>query len=149
MLLSKPVGYAVRALVHLAQHQDDGPQLNARIAEEQAIPGPFLIKILSSLTTAGYVSSVRGPGGGFTLRRDPATIRLLDVLNVFEGFGLTEECLLGNGICSDETPCHVHRFWTAPKAELMEFLESTTIHHLAFTESKSRKTVKSRPSGRR
>ena len=34
---------------------------------------------------AGFVSSVRGPNGGFSLARDPATIVMLEVFEAIDG----------------------------------------------------------------
>jgi Rrf2 family protein len=131
MLLSKPTSYAIRALTCLAVYREEGAILSSRIAEEWSIPAQFLIKIMGTLTTAGLVHSTRGPGGGFSLAADPASITLLRVLNLFEGVGLTEECLLGLGKCSDVTACAVHYRWKSPKSELMNFLSQTTIAELA------------------
>jgi len=142
MLLSKPVSYAVRALTYLAHERHEGAMLSSKIAELQSIPAPFLAKILGALTTAGIVTSVRGPGGGFRLAKDPAQISLYDVHVVFEGVTLTEECLLGHGKCSDATKCAVHRMWKGPKLALMSFLEETTIADLAGSEPVSKRSGK-------
>jgi len=131
MLLSKPVCYAIRALTCLATYRNEGPILSTRIAREQKIPAQFLIKILGLLTTAGLVRSTRGPGGGFQLAVDPRTINLLDVVNIFEGVALAEECLLGLGKCDDSAACAVHHRWKSRKLEIMGFLRQTNIGELA------------------
>ncbi|MBI5058805.1 Rrf2 family transcriptional regulator [candidate division KSB1 bacterium] len=131
MLLSKPTSYAIRALTCLATYRHEGPILSTRIASEQSIPAQFLIKILGTLTTAGLVRSTRGPGGGFELAVDPRTISLLDVLNIFEGVALTDECLLGLGRCSDNDSCPVHHRWKTQKLEVMGFLRQTNVAELA------------------
>lgn len=142
MFLSKPVSYAVRALTYLAQHPDAGPHGSATIAEAQSIPAPFLTKILRLLTTAGFIASVRGPGGGFALVKAPEQISLLDVHSVFEGVALTDNCLLGHGKCADSTPCAVHDLWREPKKAMLAFLESTTIADLAGVTDRPKRRSK-------
>ena len=49
------------------------------IADRHGVPGPFLVQILRTLRTAGWVQSVRGSQGGYRLSVDPAKITLLDI----------------------------------------------------------------------
>jgi len=75
--------YAVHALVLLAVH--GGARLSsARIAEESGIPHKYLESILTILRRAGFVSSSKGPSGGYTLAVDPSTIRLSGVFDTLE-----------------------------------------------------------------
>jgi Rrf2 family protein len=142
MLLSKPVSYALRALTCLAHHRGKGVLLSSRIAAEQSIPGPFLVKILGALTTAGIVSSIRGPGGGFKLAKETEKISLYDVHTVFEGVALAEECLIGLGKCGEIPNCPVHQHWKEPKQVVNEFLKSTTIADLLNGEGKAKRPAK-------
>lgn len=82
--LSNRGQYAVRALFDLAFGGQSPAQVRD-VAARQRIPVRFLEQILHALKRAGLVESKRGPGGGFTLARDPATIRLGDVLRAVEG----------------------------------------------------------------
>lgn len=75
-------------------------QLNANeISKITAFSKNHLSKVLQTLVKQGYLKSVRGPKGGFTLNVDPKTISLLEVFEVFEGkvkndycFGHHERC---------------------------------------------------------
>lgn len=75
--------YAVRALVLLATH--GGVRLSsARIARESGVPHKYLESILNILRHAGFVTSSKGPSGGYALSSDPSTIRLAAVLDTLE-----------------------------------------------------------------
>ncbi len=61
-------------------------QLNANeISERTKFSKNHLSKVLQILVKQGYLKSVRGPRGGFTLRMAPEDISLLDIFEVFEG----------------------------------------------------------------
>ena len=65
-MLSKKAKYAMLALVHLAKHQDEGPVLISKIAEEENIPQKFLEAILLDLKKDGMLASKKGKGGGYS-----------------------------------------------------------------------------------
>lgn len=80
MVISARVHYACLALLELAIRRDDAAPVAIReIADRNGVPGPFLVQILATLRTAGWVQSVRGSQGGYRLSVDPATITLLDI----------------------------------------------------------------------
>ena len=67
--------------------------LNANeIAERTGNSKHHVAKILKQLTKLGYLSSVRGPLGGFTLKRDAQDINLLHIYESIEGPLETETC---------------------------------------------------------
>jgi Rrf2 family protein len=131
MNFSKPVTYAIRSLIHLAREGSKGPVLSSRIAEEESLPAPYLIKVLGILTTHGMVKASRGRGGGFSLAKHPSEINLYDIFVLFEGLSLTQDCLLGLGKCGDVEHCPVHQKWEQPKGQMEAFLKTTTIDELA------------------
>lgn len=75
--------YALRSLTCLAR---SGQRMSVRcIAEQEHIHPASLAKILHLLCWQGVVHSKRGRGGGFWLARDPAGIRLKEVVEIFQG----------------------------------------------------------------
>lgn len=106
-LLTDASEYALRAVLSLAQ--EPGQPLKVReIAETtHAAPG-YLVKVLQTLTKAGILSAQRGSQGGFTLRRDPATLTVLEVINAIDPIERIRTCPLGleaHGQCL----CPMHR----------------------------------------
>jgi len=85
MRISTKGDYGVRALIHLAHHYGEGPIQSAEIAARQHIPEPYLDQLLTTLRKAGFIRSVRGPAGGHALVREPAEIRLSEVIRTLEG----------------------------------------------------------------
>jgi Rrf2 family iron-sulfur cluster assembly transcriptional regulator len=87
----------------------------------------FLTKILRSLTTAGILTSLRGPGGGVALARPPEQVSLLDMLRVLHGPALTRACLLGLPQCHDDGACPVRSRWAKAHAELQTLFAGVTL----------------------
>jgi len=135
LILSRPTTYAVRALIYLAKQDTTSPVLAPAIAEAERLPAPFLAKLLRKLSEARILSSSRGPGGGYKLAKSPDDITLQEIADLFEGISLAHECLLGYGVCSDETPCPVHKLWGPRKGYMRDFLAHTTIGELLRLES--------------
>ena len=80
MMISARVHYACLAMLELAMRQDDpAPVAIREIADRHGVPAPFLVQILRTLRTAGWVQSIRGSQGGYRLSVDPSKITLLDI----------------------------------------------------------------------
>jgi len=80
MAFNAAAHYACLAMLDLALHQGDGtPVRAADITHRNDIPGPYLLQILRSLKSAGWVRATRGSQGGYQLVADPADISLLDI----------------------------------------------------------------------
>ncbi len=141
MIFSKPWTYAIRALLYLAEHRNEGPILSTVIADAEGIPAPYLVKILGTLNSARIVGSTRGPGGGFSLSVDPKKLNLMRVVTLFDSIDLFQECILGLGRCGENEHCPIHRRWKGPKSELMSFLEDTTLADLASEAPEARRKV--------
>ena len=97
------------------------------IASELQLSPCFLTKILRSLTTAGILTSLRGPGGGVALARPPEQVSLLDMLRVLHGPALTGACLLGLPHCHDDGACPMRSRWAKAHAELQTLFAGVTL----------------------
>ena len=82
-MISQTAEYALRAVVCLAE-AEGRRSTTAQIAEATHVPRTYLSKVLDTLSRAGLVSGRRGPGGGFTLQRDPAEITALQVISAVD-----------------------------------------------------------------
>ena len=72
--------YGVRLMVELARHHGDGPVSLSEMADHEDLPRPYLEQLVVSLREAGLVTSTRGARGGYQLVRDPAVIRMSEVI---------------------------------------------------------------------
>ncbi len=134
------LNYAIRALIYLDQHKDEGPTLGAVIAEKENIPAPFLAKVLGHLSSAGVIDSKRGRNGGYILKVDAQNLPLSKVASFFEHPDKAKQCLLGYGICKDnDSTCPIHIHWAKPNKSLNNFLDNTTIADLSSLLSQDKK----------
>jgi Rrf2 family transcriptional regulator, iron-sulfur cluster assembly transcription factor len=125
---SRTAGYAVRAVLVLAQRQANGPVSSEDIADAIGAPRNYLGKTLNSLVRQGILQSVRGPHGGFTLAVSPQRLTVADIVNVFvEPSSESSPCLLANHPCNADQPCIAHKRWNALTVEAQEPLMRTTI----------------------
>lgn len=85
MKISTRGRYGVRLLIDLAEHADESHVTLASIAERQCISARYLEQVAVILRRSGYIRSVKGASGGYTLARSPSEIVIGDVLRVLEG----------------------------------------------------------------
>ncbi len=85
MKLSRTVGYALQAVLQLAEAEPDTPVPCSRLAAQGRMPERFLLQILRNLVTNGILRSARGVEGGYMLRRPPEEIALLDLIEAADG----------------------------------------------------------------
>ena len=137
MLWSSGCEYAIRACAHLAAQPDALVQLKD-IARLEAIPAPFVGKILQSLVRAGILRSVKGPRGGYGLGRPPRQITLFMVKAAVDGTKDLETCAVGLGPCSDEMPCPLHDAFKPIRQSIRRYLESTTLADMSTALARKR-----------
>ncbi len=144
-MVSTTAKHAVRALTHLASLAP-GESIGGRdLARVANIPPNYLSKILWTLGSARIIDATRGTGGGYRLRRPPESVRLIEVIELFDKARTASECFLdGAHPCSDSTACAAHEHWREVKKAYVEFLEHTTLAALA-TSSRQPASPESRP----
>src|SRR5580700_2805543 len=85
MKISQKGLYALQAMMVLSRRYNQGAIKIRDIAYEEDLPEKFLELILLELKNARMVESVRGAKGGYQLRRDPAEIRLSEIMRLIDG----------------------------------------------------------------
>ena len=70
-MISTKGRYALRVMLDLAEHGNEGYIPLKDIAKRQEISDKYLEQIISVLNKAGYVRSTRGPQGGYLLKKKP------------------------------------------------------------------------------
>ena len=91
MRLSTKSRFAVNAMIDLALREQAGPVALAAISARQQVSLSYLEQLFSRLRTAGLVESTRGPGGGYTLGREPETISVADIVCAVEALNVEVE----------------------------------------------------------
>ena len=85
LTLNSKSRYGLLATLALAEHHGRGLMQIKDISRRHAIPVQYLAQIFSLLVKADLIRSVRGKNGGYRLSRNPASITVLEILEVLEG----------------------------------------------------------------
>ena len=94
------------------------------------VPKEFVSKVLQTLTTNGIIYSRKGKNGGFSLAKNPADIRLIDIVLAIDGLEIFHKCVLGFPGCSVEKPCPVHDKWGKLREDTYKMLSEETLEDL-------------------
>ena len=91
----------------------------------------FLAKTLQLLAKGGFISSTRGPGGGFYLNANNRKQNLLSIIQFIDGPEANSECVLGLENCSNDNPCPFHTHVKEFRQGLDHFLQDQSIEEAA------------------
>ncbi len=131
--LTKRTDYAIRACLHLAV-EGHCPIPGRQIAEQMAIPDSFLPQVMADLSRAGIVGATSGKHGGYCLRRDPATLSLLDVVEAVEGTDRRRAPVPTDSSCDGDPGCALHPVWAEAQAAFVDILAGASIAELAVRQ---------------
>jgi Rrf2 family transcriptional regulator, iron-sulfur cluster assembly transcription factor len=84
MKLSTKGRYAITAMMELALRHKQGPVTLADISVEQSISVSYLEQLFAQLRKHGLVTGLRGPGGGYCLRRPASEISIAEILRAVD-----------------------------------------------------------------
>jgi Rrf2 family protein len=121
--------YAARALLYLADRFGQGPIQSAEIASRQSVPEAYLEQLLTVLRRAGFIRSIRGPGGGHMLARAPREVRLGDVIAAMEGPPTTLACADERG-CRVNPNCALYDVWQEVDSATRAIVDGVTLADL-------------------
>ena len=121
-------------MVQLGRHYGDGPASLAEIAAEEDLPRAYLEQLVMSLRDAGLVTSTRGAHGGYELARDPAAIRMSEVLRALEGPIAPMICASDDPehatTCDRSSRCTVNVLWVKVRDAIAGTLDAMTLADL-------------------
>ena len=129
MRLTTKGRFAVTAMIDLALRCAEGPVTLAGIADRQKISLSYLEQLFGKLRRFELVTSVRGPGGGYALARETATITVADIIAAVDE-PLDATSCGGKENCKDEHRCMTHDLWTNLNRRMYEYLHSVTLANL-------------------
>ena len=84
MKLSTKGRHAITAMMELALRHSKGPVTLADISVEQSISVSYLEQLFARLRNHGLVTGMRGPGGGYCLRRPATEITIAEILSAVD-----------------------------------------------------------------
>ena len=129
MRLTTKGRYAVTAMLDLALHKNQGPVSLSDISSRQAISLSYLEQLFSKLRRCELVSSVRGPGGGYELKRGSGEIFIAEIIDAVDESVDTTKCQ-GAGDCQGGETCLTHYLWEDLSEQIHTFLESISLADL-------------------
>ncbi len=141
---------AIAAVSRLAEVYDGGTtRLSAsEIAQDRGLQAPSVAKILTTLSQAGLVGGMPGPGGGYALSKEPQEIFIRDVFALFEREEEDVNCPFGGGVCGVGEGCAIHEKLVLVKEALIEVLDGTTfeVFRVAFQDDGKRANDRTKKS---
>lgn len=143
MRLTTKGQYAVRALVMLMILRDDGPVTLKEISDVEEISLNYLEQLFSKMRKGNIVKSIKGPGGGYILARDPEDIKVGEIIEVVEESISPVACVdegISSEFCIRSHKCTTQWLWAELGSRIKEFLDSVTIQDL-YEEAKKRGVI--------
>ena len=130
-MISTKGRYALRIMIDLAQHIDDGKIPLKDIAERQQISKKYLEIIVKDLVKNGMLYGVSGKGGGYVLCRKPEDYFVGEILEVMEGTLAPVACLESNAkACALAPECHTLPMWKEYYGLIHDFFYSRKLSDL-------------------
>ncbi|MEZ3496083.1 MAG: Rrf2 family transcriptional regulator [Lachnospiraceae bacterium] len=124
--------YALRMMLDLAMHENGEYIALKDISARQGVSVKYLEQIVSVLSKADMLKSVRGPQGGYKLAKSPDSYTVGDILRVTEGSLAPVACLDApqNG-CPRAAACTTLGFWQELYDAVCGVVDYTTLADLA------------------
>ncbi|MEM1020373.1 MAG: SUF system Fe-S cluster assembly regulator [Pseudomonadota bacterium] len=140
MRLSNLADYAVITMSQAATHCGDGRVSAAELASETGLPVPTVQKLVSKLTAAGLLRSVRGAKGGLQLGRPAAAISVADIVEAVEGPIALTACIEDAACCDYEAGCRIKPHWPMINEALRDALAGITLETLRTLPEANKRT---------
>lgn len=128
MKISTKGRYALRLMLDLALHQDEGFVSLKDIAQRQGISKKYLEQIVPLLNKSGVLKTIRGYQGGYMLAKKPCNYTVGDILRITEGSLAPVACLDDEvNMCSNADGCMALPVWKGLEKIINEYLDSITL----------------------
>lgn len=131
MLISTKGRYALRVLLDLAEHKNDGYIPMKSVAERQELSLKYIERIMPSLSKNNLVKGVHGKGGGYRLSREPKEYTVGEILRLAEGNLAPVSCLDCNAkSCERADKCKTLPMWKEFYKISNDYFNSITLDDL-------------------
>lgn len=128
MMISSKGRYALRVMIDLAQHRDDGYVSVKTISDRQEVSMKYMESIIAMLNKAGLVESARGKDGGYHLTREPGAYSVGEIVALAEGSLAPIPCLeSGAPECERAGQCLTLPIWKNLDRIIYDYLDSVTL----------------------
>lgn len=146
MKFSAQEEYGLRCLIGLAKK---GTMTIPEMARRESLTEAHVAKLLSILRTEGFVVATRGQAGGYVLSRDPAEIRVGDVITALGGRLVEDDfCERHSGktdICAHSGDCNLRGLWDQVQEAVDSVLNRVTLAAICAEEQPKVALIASAP----
>ena len=128
--------YAVVALTDIALQPEDKLATPGETSKRQDISLPYLEQLFVKLRRSDLVTSVRGPGGGYRLSRDPSQIRVVDILAAVDETvdAMHKGAGASGALSGSRAQSMSNRLWEGLSAHVYVFLHQTRLSDVVTNE---------------
>ncbi len=154
MRISTKGRYALRIMLDLAQHREDGYIPVKTIAERQEISKNYLDQIMILLARTDFLHSTRGAQGGYKLAHPPEHYTVGDILRATEGDMAPIPCLRSSGSdCQRQSDCLARHVWQGLDQTISHYLDAISLQDIInrpsaiFSSPKKSKKHLVKPAG--
>lgn len=130
MKISTKGRYALRLMMELALNGNDRPISIKEVAARQGISDKYLEQIISMMSSAGYVRSIRGAGGGYILTETPDKYTVGMILRTTEGSLAPVACVDENNPCDRVENCATTEVWRRLNTAINDVVDNITLQDL-------------------
>ncbi len=128
MQLTQFTDYSLRVLIHLARLPASGMATIPEIAEHYQISRHHLVKVVHNLAVQGFITTIRGKGGGIQLARPAQTIGVGEVIRATEpGMNLVECFDTKANQCRIVRACQLKAILYEARRDFMSALDRYTL----------------------
>ena len=112
-MISTKGRYALRVMIDLAEHNDQGYVPLKDIAERQQISKKYLEIIVRDLVSSKMITGVSGKRGGYKLTREPKDYAVGEIIETMEGTLSPVACLACEvNECPRQEGCQTLPLWS-------------------------------------
>ena len=131
MKISTRGRYALRLMLDIAVNAATRPVSIKDIARRQGISDKYLEQIISILNGAGFVRSVRGAQGGYTLTKRPDEYTVGKILRLTEGSLAPVACVAEDAVpCDKVETCATIEVWRRLNDAINNVVDNITLADL-------------------
>lgn len=142
-MLSNTTKYAIRTLIYLELFSTSEKKAGIKqISGDLDISSPFLAKILQTLVKHDFLDSVKGPHGGFSMKRAAIDTPLIDVIDAIEGTAFLTNCVIRTSPCDHSRPCSLHHKMAPIRLEMRSLYSTETIADLVSEFREGREKIR-------
>ncbi len=131
MRISTKGRYALRMLIDLAEHENEGFIPLKDISERQNISKKYLEQIIPVLNREGILRRTRGPQGGYKLAVTPDRLTVGAILRATEGSLSPVDCVdQDEAVCVRRIDCPTFPIWRGLAKVINEYLDHITLQDI-------------------